>query len=63
MEERKSFQVGDKVKMKKVHPCGSYLWEIMRVGMDFRLKCLGCSRVIMIPRSKFEKGLKEKIED
>jgi len=62
MEEKRSFQVGDKVKMKKVHPCGSDLWEIMRVGMDFRLKCLECGRVVMLPRSKFEKGVKEKVE-
>jgi len=63
MEEKKAFQVGDQVKMKKIHPCGSYLWEILRVGMDFRLKCLGCGRIVLLARSKFEKGVKGKIDN
>ncbi|HHY18974.1 MAG TPA: DUF951 domain-containing protein [Firmicutes bacterium] len=53
------FNVGDIVKMKKPHPCGGNTWEVMRVGMDFRIRCLTCDRVVMIPRVKFEKGLKE----
>ena len=36
------FDVGDVIRMKKPHPCGSYEWEILRVGADFRLKCAGC---------------------
>lgn len=52
------FYVGDIVRMRKVHPCGGTDWEILRVGMDFRLKCLSCDRVILIPRVKFEKGVK-----
>ena len=35
------FQIGDIVKLKKAHPCGINEWEILRVGMDFRLKCVG----------------------
>ena len=50
------YQVGDVVKMKKTHPCGSDQWEITRVGMDFGLKCQGCGRWVMIPRPKFEKA-------
>lgn len=46
------YQVGDIVKLKKQHPCGSRLWEITRVGVDFKLKCLGCDHVIMIERPK-----------
>ena len=46
------FKVGDKVKTKKVHPCGSKEWEIVRVGVDFKLKCLGCDHVIVLPREK-----------
>ena len=38
------FQIGDIVKLKKAHPCGINEWEILRVGMDFRLKCVGCGR-------------------
>ena len=52
------YQVGDVVKMKKTHPCGSDQWEITRVGMDFGLKCQGCGRWVMIPRPKFEQPVK-----
>ncbi|MCK8824546.1 DUF951 domain-containing protein [Fuchsiella alkaliacetigena] len=57
------FEVGEVVKLKKGHPCGSNNWEILRTGMDFRLKCLGCERVIMLARAKFEKSFKEKVEN
>ena len=46
------YQIGDIVRTKKVHPCGSKLWEITRVGVDFKLKCLGCGRVITVERQK-----------
>ena len=52
------YEVGDIVKLKKPHPCGSSEWEILRVGADFRLKCTKCGHQIMMPRSKFEKSLK-----
>ncbi len=52
-------QVGDIVKLKKIHPCGSSEWEVLRVGADFRLKCLGCDHQIMIPRRTAEKSIKE----
>jgi len=51
--------VGDIIKLKKPHPCGSSEWEILRTGMDFRLKCLGCGHQIMIPRKKVEKSIKQ----
>ncbi len=50
------YHVGDIVKLKKPHPCGSSEWEILRIGMDFRLKCLGCSHQIMVPRKLVEKN-------
>ncbi|ROR25729.1 hypothetical protein EDD66_11085 [Mobilisporobacter senegalensis] len=50
--------VGEIVKLKKQHPCGSNEWEILRVGMDFRLKCLGCGHQIMIPRKQVEKNVR-----
>ena len=56
------YEVGDIVKMKKTHPCGSDRWEIMRTGIDFRLKCLGCAHYVMLPRTKFEKAVKEILE-
>ena len=46
------YDVGDIVKTKKQHPCGSKEWEITRVGVDFKLKCLGCGHVIVVPREK-----------
>jgi hypothetical protein len=52
------YQVGQLVKMKKEHPCGSNCWRIIRVGMDFRLKCLNCGRSVLIPRSRFVRRVK-----
>ncbi|MDE7432263.1 MAG: DUF951 domain-containing protein [Lachnospiraceae bacterium] len=52
------FEIGQIVKLKKKHPCGSFEWEIMRVGADFRLKCLGCGRQVMLPRTAVEKNCK-----
>ncbi len=52
-------QVGDVLQLKKPHPCGSKEWEVLRVGADFRLKCLGCGHQIMIARRLLEKNIKE----
>lgn len=49
------YEVGDIVTLKKKHPCGSSDWEILRVGADFKLKCMGCSHEIMVKRSLVEK--------
>ncbi len=57
------YNIGDIVKLKKPHPCGCYEWEILRVGMDFRLKCLKCGHLIMVSRKLVEKntrGLRHK---
>ena len=51
--------VGDIITTKKSHPCGSHEFEIMRVGMDFRIKCIGCEKQIWIERRKFEKRIKK----
>ena len=50
--------VGDVIKLKKQHPCGSSEWEILRVGIDFRLKCKGCEHQIMLPRKQVEKSIR-----
>ena len=50
---------GDTLEMKKEHPCGSRRWTVLRVGMDFRLKCQGCGREVMLPRRKAEAALKK----
>ena len=51
-------RVGDIVTMKKPHPCGEKRWLILRVGADFKLRCMGCGREVRNPRSKVEKNIK-----
>lgn len=51
-------KVGDILTMKKPHPCGSNRWQVLRIGADFRLKCLGCGREIMTTRVKAERGIR-----
>lgn len=58
MEDKQTIQVGDIVTLKKQHPCGSADWKILRVGMDFRLRCMGCDHMIMVPRQKIMKSIK-----
>lgn len=53
------YEVGQIVQMKKSHPCGDNKWEILRIGMDFRIKCTKCGHMVMIPRIKFEKAVKK----
>ena len=51
-------RLGDKLTMKKAHPCGSTEGLVLRVGMDLRLRCCGCGHEVMIPRSKAEKNIR-----
>ena len=51
-------RVNDELLMKKPHPCGGSRFLVLRVGMDFRLRCLGCAHEVMIPRKKAEKNIK-----
>lgn len=55
----KVFNLGDIVEMKKKHPCGTSNWEIIRLGADIKIKCTGCQRIIMMPRSEFQKNVKK----
>ena len=48
----------DVITLKKIHPCGSYDWKVLRTGMDIRMICLGCGRQVMLPRNKVEKSIK-----
>ena len=52
-------RIGDKLLMKKKHPCGNDIFTVTRIGMDFRLRCDGCGHEVMLPRVKAEKGLKK----
>ncbi len=56
-------RVGDKLVMKKNHPCGSNVFKVIRSGMDFRLECEGCGHVVMVPRLKAEKNIKKVIRE
>lgn len=51
-------EVGDRITMKKPHPCGSNQWSVLRVGADFRLKCCGCGHQVMLKRTLVEKNTK-----
>ncbi len=52
-------RINDVVELKKQHPCGSKQWQVLRIGMDFRLRCNGCRHELMIPRSKIEKNIRK----
>lgn len=53
------YRLGQIVEMKKEHPCGANRWQIIRVGMDFRIKCLQCGRSVILPRARFERRVKK----
>ncbi len=55
----KLFGLGDRVMMKKEHPCGSATWVVIRIGADIKIKCEGCGRIVMLDRATFEKRLKK----
>lgn len=56
-------RVGDVLEMKKTHPCGGKQFDVLRVGMDFKIKCKKCGHEVMLPRLKAEKNIKKIIRD
>ena len=58
----KSYTIGNLVVLKKGHPCGENLWEIIKQGADIRIKCTKCGRIVIIPRIEFNKKIKKVIE-
>ncbi len=56
------YQVGDRLKMKKAHPCGGNIFELLRIGMDFKIRCEKCGHEVMVPRSKIVKNIKSVLE-
>ncbi len=56
-------KVGDTLQMKKKHPCGADTFSVLRIGMDFKIKCLGCGREVMTPRARVEKNIKKILEN
>ena len=57
------YKIGDIVQTRKTHPCGENKWEIIRVGVDFKLKCLGCNHIIMLDRLEFERKLRSIVNE
>ena len=55
--------MGDRIEMKKPHPCGGKTFRILRIGMDFKIKCEKCGREVMAPRNKIEKNIKKILID
>ncbi len=55
--------VGDQIKLKKKHPCGSFDWKVLRIGADFRLECTGCGHQVMVPRKLVEKNIRGQMRD
>ncbi|MCM1162378.1 MAG: DUF951 domain-containing protein [Bacteroidales bacterium] len=56
------FEIGQMIKLKKPHPCGTNVWEIIRTGADFRLRCTGCGHQVMLARKLVDKNFKGFIE-
>lgn len=56
-------RVGDVLTMKKKHPCGGNKFLVLRSGMDFRIRCMGCGREVMVSRAKCEKNIKTILHD
>lgn len=62
MEIYETIYLGDVVEMRKPHPCGSYLWEVVRVGADIGLTCRQCGRRVLLPRRKFARQAKRFVQ-
>ena len=56
-------RVGDIIEMKKTHPCGAKQFNVLRIGADFKIKCVGCGHEVMVTRQKCEKNIKKVIRN
>ena len=59
MHQPMQFEIGDRLRLRKKHPCGSYDWEVVRLGADIGLRCEKCGRRILLPRSEVERRIKQ----
>lgn len=57
------FQMGEKLHLRKKHPCGGFEWEIVRLGADIGITCTTCSRKVLMPRSTLEKRMKARLTE
>ncbi|HIS17058.1 MAG TPA: DUF951 domain-containing protein [Candidatus Coprovivens excrementavium] len=58
---KNSYKLNDIVEMRKPHACQTNKWQITRMGVDIKIKCLNCNREVMMDRLEFEKKLKKVI--
>ncbi len=56
------YNLGDVIQTRKPHPCGNDKWKVIRIGADFKIKCLKCGRIVMLGRETFLKRVKKLIE-
>lgn len=63
MENNTNIKSGSKIMMKKTHPCGTNLWEVLRIGTDVKIRCVKCKREIMTSRLEFDKKIKKVVEE
>ena len=57
------YEIGAILEFKKEHPCGSKRWKVIKTGVDYKLECLGCQRVIIVPRIELKKKVKKVIQE
>lgn len=59
--ETNNYMMGTKLILKKGHPCGANEWEVIRLGADIKIRCLGCGRTVLVPRIELNKKIKKVI--
>jgi hypothetical protein len=59
MQHPMQFQMGDRLRLRKKHPCGSFDWEVVRLGADIGIRCEKCGRRVLLPRSEVERRVKQ----
>ena len=59
----RTLEIADKLQMKKPHPCGTNVFEVLRIGADFKIRCTGCGREVMVPRHKCEKNIRKIVRE
>jgi len=55
----KEYELGSIITMKKKHPCGSNEWRVIRLGIDIKIKCTTCGRIVIMPRVEFNRKMKK----
>ena len=59
MQQPMHLEIGDRLRLRKQHPCGGFDWEVVRLGADIGLRCEKCGRRVLLPRSEVERRTKQ----